>query len=209
MGGKRMSKMGLNSNPADAEVGRGEHAEHERMEFISKQDWRRRRDEGKRPAEMAWKKNSRRYAQAREREHLRAKLAHMRGMLRSHTRTLEDFRARYQRRIACLEEPWSIVRRYRDLSRRAVQRHRDTRLAGGGGAQAMAPCSGIRADGGRCEAQAIRDSSHCVNHHPDYAEARKRRARKGGKRGVAVPLQSLRGYRSDSRSWPIWSSPAR
>jgi len=63
----------------------------------------------------------------------------------------------------------------------------------------MAPCSGIRADGGRCEAQAIRDSSHCVNHHPDYAEARKRRARKGGKRGVAVPLQSLRGYRSDSR----------
>jgi hypothetical protein len=47
----------------------------------------------------------------------------------------------------------------------------------------MALCSGIRADGGRCGAQATRESTWCVNHHPDYAEARKRRASKGGKRG--------------------------
>jgi hypothetical protein len=47
----------------------------------------------------------------------------------------------------------------------------------------MALCSGIRADGGRCKAQAIADSQWCFNHHPDYEEARRRRARRGGKRG--------------------------
>jgi hypothetical protein len=47
----------------------------------------------------------------------------------------------------------------------------------------MALCSGIRADGGRCKAQAIRGSEWCFNHHPDYEEARQRRASKGGKRG--------------------------
>jgi hypothetical protein len=47
----------------------------------------------------------------------------------------------------------------------------------------MARCSGIRADGGRCGAQAIRSSEYCVNHHPDYEEARRRRNSKGGKRG--------------------------
>jgi hypothetical protein len=47
----------------------------------------------------------------------------------------------------------------------------------------MALCSGIRADGGRCRAQAIADSQWCFNHHPDYEEARRRRARRGGKRG--------------------------
>jgi hypothetical protein len=47
----------------------------------------------------------------------------------------------------------------------------------------MSGCSGIRADGGRCRAQAIRGNQWCVNHHPDYAEARRRRASKGGKRG--------------------------
>src|SRR5215203_1082255 len=47
----------------------------------------------------------------------------------------------------------------------------------------MARCSGIRADGGRCGAQAIRSSEYCVNHHPDYEQARRRRASKGGKRG--------------------------
>jgi hypothetical protein len=44
-------------------------------------------------------------------------------------------------------------------------------------------CSGIRADGGRCKAQAIADSQWCFNHHPDYEEARRQRAAKGGKRG--------------------------
>ncbi len=47
----------------------------------------------------------------------------------------------------------------------------------------MALCSGIRADGGRCKAQAIRDSDYCFNHHPDYEEERRRRASRGGKRG--------------------------
>ena len=47
----------------------------------------------------------------------------------------------------------------------------------------MALCSGIRADGGRCRAQATRNSEWCVGHDPDQADARRRRASKGGKRG--------------------------
>jgi hypothetical protein len=47
----------------------------------------------------------------------------------------------------------------------------------------MARCSGIKADGGRCGAQAIRSSEFCVNHHPDYEDTRRRRNSKGGKRG--------------------------
>ena len=47
----------------------------------------------------------------------------------------------------------------------------------------MALCSGIRADGGRCRAQAMRNSQWCINHDPDKAEARRRRASRGGKRG--------------------------
>jgi len=47
----------------------------------------------------------------------------------------------------------------------------------------MSSCAGIRADGGRCGAQAIRSSEYCVNHHPDYEDARRRRNSKGGKRG--------------------------
>src|SRR5829696_6270061 len=47
----------------------------------------------------------------------------------------------------------------------------------------MSVCSGIRADGGRCRAQAMRDSAYCIGHDPDQAEARRRRASKGGKRG--------------------------
>lgn len=44
-------------------------------------------------------------------------------------------------------------------------------------------CSGIRADGGRCRGQAIAGSQWCFSHHPDYEQARQRRASKGGKRG--------------------------
>ncbi len=47
----------------------------------------------------------------------------------------------------------------------------------------MSLCSGIRADSGRCRAQAMRDSAYCLNHDPDKADARRRRASKGGKRG--------------------------
>ena len=47
----------------------------------------------------------------------------------------------------------------------------------------MGLCSGIRADGGRCRAQAMRNSEWCIGHHPDKAKDRQRRASKGGKRG--------------------------
>ena len=47
----------------------------------------------------------------------------------------------------------------------------------------MALCSGIRTDGGRCKAQAMRNSEWCIGHDPDQAHARRRRASKGGKRG--------------------------
>jgi hypothetical protein len=47
----------------------------------------------------------------------------------------------------------------------------------------MSVCSGIKADGGRCKAQAMRNSEWCIGHDPDQAEARRRRASKGGKRG--------------------------
>lgn len=47
----------------------------------------------------------------------------------------------------------------------------------------MSHCAGIKADGGRCGAQAIRDEQWCFNHHPDYEEQRRRRASRGGKRG--------------------------
>ena len=47
----------------------------------------------------------------------------------------------------------------------------------------MGLCSGIKADGGRCRAQAMRNSEWCIGHDPDQAEARRSRASKGGKRG--------------------------
>jgi hypothetical protein len=47
----------------------------------------------------------------------------------------------------------------------------------------MALCSGIKADGGRCRAQAMHGSEWCIGHDPDKAQARRLRAFKGGKRG--------------------------
>jgi hypothetical protein len=47
----------------------------------------------------------------------------------------------------------------------------------------MALCSGIRADGGRRQAQAIHGSQFCISHDPDKALERQRRNSKGGKRG--------------------------
>lgn len=47
----------------------------------------------------------------------------------------------------------------------------------------MASCGGIKADGGRCKAQAISNSQYCFSHSPEHAEARKQRGRKGGRRG--------------------------
>ena len=67
----------------------------------------------------------------------------------------------------------------------------------------MSVCSGIRADGGRCKAQAMRNSEWCINHHPDYEQERRRRASKGGKRGgrgrPSVELASLREENADIR----------
>ena len=47
----------------------------------------------------------------------------------------------------------------------------------------MSACSGIKANGGRCKAQAISGAEWCFNHHPDYEEQRRRRGSRGGKRG--------------------------
>src|ERR687897_2910393 len=67
----------------------------------------------------------------------------------------------------------------------------------------MSVCSGIRADGGRCQAQAMRNSEWCINHHPDQAEVRRRRASKGGKRGgrgrPIAELGALRDENADIR----------
>ena len=67
----------------------------------------------------------------------------------------------------------------------------------------MSVCSGIRADGGRCQAQAMRNSEWCINHHPDRSEVRRRRASKGGKRGgrgrPIAELGALRDENADIR----------
>jgi hypothetical protein len=67
----------------------------------------------------------------------------------------------------------------------------------------MSVCSGIRVDGGRCKAQAMRNSEWCINHHPDQAELRRRRASRGGKRGgrgrPIAELASLRDENADIR----------
>ena len=47
----------------------------------------------------------------------------------------------------------------------------------------MRTCSGIRADGGRCKAQPMRNSQYCLNHDPNRVEENRRRSSKGGKRG--------------------------
>ncbi len=61
----------------------------------------------------------------------------------------------------------------------------------------MSVCSGIRADGGRCQAQAMRNSQWCINHDPEQAEVRRRRASRGGRRGgrgrPSVELARLQG----------------
>jgi hypothetical protein len=47
----------------------------------------------------------------------------------------------------------------------------------------MRTCSGIRTDGGRCQAQPMRNSEYCLNHDPSRAEENRRRSSKGGQRG--------------------------
>jgi hypothetical protein len=66
----------------------------------------------------------------------------------------------------------------------------------------MSRCAGIRADGGRCKAEAMPEAEWCWN-HPDYEQARRRRASKGGKRGgrgrPIAELGSLRDENADIR----------
>jgi hypothetical protein len=61
----------------------------------------------------------------------------------------------------------------------------------------MAGCSGITEARARCRAIAISGNDYCHAHHPDRADARRRSARKGGKRGgrgrPLAELHSIRG----------------
>ena len=67
----------------------------------------------------------------------------------------------------------------------------------------MSRCAGIRADGVRCKAEAMPEAEWCWNHHPDYEQARRRRASKGGKRGgrgrPIAELGALRVENADIR----------
>src|SRR5829696_5748008 len=44
-------------------------------------------------------------------------------------------------------------------------------------------CSGIKADGGRCQAPAITGSMYCVGHDPTRVAERRRRSSKAGRAG--------------------------
>ena len=65
----------------------------------------------------------------------------------------------------------------------------------------MSSCSGITGAGDRCRAIAITGSDYCHAHHPDRADARRRSASKGGKRGgrgrPSVEVSELKGQLSD------------
>ena len=65
----------------------------------------------------------------------------------------------------------------------------------------MGSCSGITGAGGRCRAIAITGSNYCHAHHPDRADARRRSASKGGKRGgwgrPSVEVSELKGQLSE------------
>jgi hypothetical protein len=47
----------------------------------------------------------------------------------------------------------------------------------------MSRCAAIKANGERCKIEAMPDAEWCWSHDPNKAEARRRRAAKGGKRG--------------------------
>jgi hypothetical protein len=67
----------------------------------------------------------------------------------------------------------------------------------------MARCAAIKPNGERCKVEAIPDAEWCWSHHPDYEQARRRRASKGGKRGgrgrPIADLGSLRDENADIR----------
>jgi hypothetical protein len=47
----------------------------------------------------------------------------------------------------------------------------------------VARCAALKADGERCNGEAMPGAEWCYGHHPDYQEQRQRNASKGGRRG--------------------------
>src|SRR5215213_1057107 len=63
----------------------------------------------------------------------------------------------------------------------------------------MARCAAIKPNGERCKVEAIADAEWCWSHHPDYEQARHRRASKGGKRGGrGRPIAELGSLREEN-----------
>jgi hypothetical protein len=67
----------------------------------------------------------------------------------------------------------------------------------------LAKCTAITRGGDRCKGIAIDSSGYCYAHHPDHADARRRAAHKGGKRGgrgrPIAELGTLRDENADIR----------
>jgi DNA-binding IclR family transcriptional regulator len=67
----------------------------------------------------------------------------------------------------------------------------------------MIKCTAITQGGNRCKGIAIDESGYCYAHHPGHAEARRRAAHKGGKRGgrgrPIAELGALRDENTDIR----------
>ena len=65
----------------------------------------------------------------------------------------------------------------------------------------MARCPAIKANGERCKGDATPGAEWCYSHDPDRAEARRRSASKGGKRGgrgrPSTEVSELKGQLSD------------
>jgi hypothetical protein len=57
----------------------------------------------------------------------------------------------------------------------------------------LAKCTAITQGGDRCKGIAIDSSGYCYAHHPNHADARRRAAHKGGKRGGRGRLSPATG----------------
>jgi hypothetical protein len=63
----------------------------------------------------------------------------------------------------------------------------------------MTKCTAITQGGNRCKSIAIDESGYCYAHHPKHAEARRRAAHKGGKRGGrGRPISELTNLRDEN-----------
>ena len=67
----------------------------------------------------------------------------------------------------------------------------------------MSRCTAIKASGERCKGMAMEGSEWCWNHHPSYADERRRHGARGGKRGgrgrPIAELGTLRDENADIR----------